>query len=103
VHHFTPQTYSAVELLRDGRNIEVRALQSDDETQILTALSRTSQQSLYRRFFGFKRGFSESEKVSFLKVNLPITSPWSRPLNSAVASKSWAALAMSWYSPGSQK
>lgn len=61
--------YSAVELLRDGRSIEIRALRPDDETQMLAALSRTSQQSLYRRFFGVKKGFSEREKAFFLNVD----------------------------------
>jgi RimJ/RimL family protein N-acetyltransferase len=69
VRDLARQSYSAVELLRDGRSIEIRALRPDDETQILTALSRTSPQSLYRRFFGVKKGFSESEKAFFLNVN----------------------------------
>jgi GNAT superfamily N-acetyltransferase len=61
--------YNAVELLRDGRSIEIRALRPDDETQMLAALSRTGQQSLYRRFFGVKKGFSQREKAFFLNVN----------------------------------
>lgn len=65
----TDYGYSAVEPLRDGRSIEIRALAPDDETQMLAAVSRTSPQSLYRRFFGPKRGFSESEKAFFLKVD----------------------------------
>jgi RimJ/RimL family protein N-acetyltransferase len=63
------QCYSVVESLRDGRSIEVRALRPDDETRMLAALSRTSPQSLYRRFFGVKKGFSESEKAFFLNVD----------------------------------
>lgn len=62
-------SYSAVALLRDGRSVEIRALRPDDETQMLAALSRTSQQSLYRRFFGVKKGFSEREKAFFLNVD----------------------------------
>lgn len=65
----TCQSYSAVERLRDGRSIEIRALRPDDETQMLAAVSRTSPQSLYRRFFGPKKGFSESEKAFFLNIN----------------------------------
>lgn len=63
------KSYSAVELLRDGRSIEIRALRPEDETQMLAALSRTSQQSLYRRFFGVKKSFSEQEKAFFLDVD----------------------------------
>jgi len=62
-------SYSVIELLRDGRSIEIRALRPDDETQMLAAISRTSPQSLYRRFFGPKKDFSEGEKAFFLNVN----------------------------------
>jgi GNAT superfamily N-acetyltransferase len=61
--------YSAVERLRDGRQIEIRALRADDEKNMLAAVDRTSAQSLYRRFFGAKRHFSESEKSFFLNVD----------------------------------
>jgi hypothetical protein len=50
--------YSAVEVLRDGRRIEIRALRKDDRAELLDAVERTSAQSLYRRFFGAKRYFS---------------------------------------------
>ena len=63
------KNYSAFALLRDGRSIEIRALRPDDETQMLEALSRTSLQTLYRRFFGVKKGFSEGEKAFFLNAN----------------------------------
>ena len=36
---------------------------------MLAAVGRTSAQSLYRRFFGAKRHFSESEKTFFLNVD----------------------------------
>ena len=65
----TVHSYSAVERLRDGRVIEIRALRPEDRTQMLVAVSRTSAQSLYRRFFGPKKGFSESEKAFFLNAN----------------------------------
>ena len=61
--------YSAVERLRDGREIEIRALRPADEDEMLAAVDRTSAQSLYRRFFGAKRHFSESEKAFFLNVD----------------------------------
>ena len=61
--------YSAVERLRDGREIEIRALRPADADDMLAAVDRTSAQSLYRRFFGAKRHFSESEKAFFLNVD----------------------------------
>jgi len=64
-----PSEYSAQERLRDGRRLEIRALKQTDEEAMLAAVDRTSAQSLYRRFFGAKRHFSESEKAFFLKVD----------------------------------
>jgi hypothetical protein len=62
-------SYSAVELLRDGRRVEIRALRPDDRAALISAVGRTSDQSLYRRFFGAKRGFSEQEIAFFLNVD----------------------------------
>jgi len=41
--------YSAVELMRDGRRVEIRALRPDDRAELLAAIGRTSTQSLFRR------------------------------------------------------
>jgi|SRR5579864_4091845 len=61
--------YSAVESQRDGRRIEIRALTPDDKADLIAAVGRTSAQSLYRRFFGFKRDLSEKEIAFFLNVD----------------------------------
>ncbi len=61
--------YTAVGNLRDGRPIEIRSLRSDDGPEMLAAIGRTSTQSLRRRFFAPKKGFSESEKAFFLNVD----------------------------------
>src|SRR5207248_1777684 len=61
--------YSAVEHLRDGRPIEIRALRPDDRAEMLAAVGRTSTQSLQRRFFVPKKGFSEQELAFFLNVD----------------------------------
>jgi RimJ/RimL family protein N-acetyltransferase len=61
--------YSAVERTRDGRRVEIRALRSDDRTELLAAIGRTSTQSLFRRFFAAKRGFTEQEVEFFLHVD----------------------------------
>ena len=62
-------TYSAVELLRNGQQVEIRALRPDDRASLLAAVSRTSSQSLYRRFFAVKRGFTEQEIDFFSNVD----------------------------------
>jgi GNAT superfamily N-acetyltransferase len=61
--------HRAIEHLRDGRQIEIRALRPDDEADMLAAIGRTSTQSLQRRFFVIKRGFSPKEIDFFLKVD----------------------------------
>ena len=61
--------YSAVEPLHDGRRVEIRALKPDDREGLVAAVGRASDQSLYRRFFGAKRDFSEREIAFFLNVD----------------------------------
>ncbi|MEO8317188.1 MAG: GNAT family N-acetyltransferase [Bradyrhizobium sp.] len=64
-----PENYSATETLRDGREVEIRALRPDDKDDMLTAISRTGTQSLRRRFFVVRRGFSEKEIAYFMNVD----------------------------------
>ncbi|WP_336491889.1 GNAT family N-acetyltransferase [Methylobacterium nigriterrae] len=61
--------YSAIEHLRDGRTLEIRALRPDDREGMLAAVDHTSTQSLYRRFFGAKRHFTDKEIAFFLNVD----------------------------------
>ena len=58
--------YSAVELMRNGRSVEIRALRLDDRADLVAAVDRASSQSLYRRFFSPKRSFTEKEVAYFL-------------------------------------
>ena len=62
-------TYSARETLRDGRQLEIRALRPDDRNELEAAVAHVSDQSLYRRFFEIKRHFSEQEIAFFLNVD----------------------------------
>lgn len=61
-----PAIYSAQEKLRDGRPLKIRALMPDDEPGMLAAIDRTHAESLRRRFFVTKRGFSDKEKTFFM-------------------------------------
>jgi RimJ/RimL family protein N-acetyltransferase len=65
----TPATYSTRERLRDGRPIQIRALRPDDEAEMLAAVDRANPESLRRRFFVTKRGFSEKEKTFFMHID----------------------------------
>jgi GNAT superfamily N-acetyltransferase len=62
-------TYTAAERLRDGRAVDIRALKPGDEADMLAAVDRIGTQSLYRRFMGAKRGFSDKEREFFLNVD----------------------------------
>ena len=55
------EEYSAIEALRDGRRVEIRALRPDDRADLIVAVGRTSDRSLYRRFFGLKRSFTDQK------------------------------------------
>jgi RimJ/RimL family protein N-acetyltransferase len=61
--------YSTVERLHDGRRVEIRALSPDDQADFLAAVGDTSAQSLYRRFFAPRRGFTEQEIAFFINVD----------------------------------
>src|SRR5690349_19127134 len=58
-----------MERLRDGRTCEIRALRPDDEAGMQAAVGRSSPQSLYRRFMGAKRSFSDRERAFFMNVD----------------------------------
>jgi RimJ/RimL family protein N-acetyltransferase len=53
--------YEACEVLKDGRDVCVRAIRPDDKTTILDGLSQFSDASVYKRFHGTKQSFTEGE------------------------------------------
>jgi RimJ/RimL family protein N-acetyltransferase len=61
--------YFVVETLRDGRSVTIRALKHEDRSAMLSAVGRVSAESLYRRFFGAKRGFTEKETDFFVNAD----------------------------------
>ena len=61
--------YSAIETLRNGRRMEIRALRPEDRQNLIAALGRASAQSLYRRFFSVKHHFTEEETSFFVNVD----------------------------------
>ena len=61
--------YSAVEMLRTGQRIEIRALRPDDRDALIAAVGLAGAQSLYRRFHGAKRSFSDQEIAIFVNVD----------------------------------
>ncbi|MBB3018757.1 GNAT superfamily N-acetyltransferase [Microvirga lupini] len=61
--------YLASEILRDGRTVKIRAIRTADRAGLLAAIGRTSDQSLYRRFFTFKHGFTDQEVDFYVNVD----------------------------------
>jgi RimJ/RimL family protein N-acetyltransferase len=61
--------YSAVEQLRDGRPVEIRALRPTDRAGLLETVAQMSEQARYRRFFAPKRTFTEREIDYYLNVD----------------------------------
>ena len=62
-------SYSAADTMRDGWPLEVRALRPEDRADLLAALGRLGDQSLRRRFFGARRGFTEREIAGFVEID----------------------------------
>jgi RimJ/RimL family protein N-acetyltransferase len=62
-------SYSALETLRDGRRLEVRALRTEDRAGMLEFVGRMSEQSRYYRFFAPKSTFTEREIAYFMNVD----------------------------------
>lgn len=61
--------YSEREVLRHGRQVEIRALRPEDRDDLVAAVRRIGTDSLYRRFFAVKREFSEKETSFFVNVD----------------------------------
>jgi len=61
--------YSAVEQLRNGQQVEIRAQRPSDQAELAATLERTSGESLYHRFFAVKHGFSDAEVAYFLDID----------------------------------
>jgi RimJ/RimL family protein N-acetyltransferase len=61
--------YAATECLRNGATLQIRALLPGDRAEMIAAVGRFSEQTLYRRFFAPKRSFSEREIEFFLNVD----------------------------------
>jgi RimJ/RimL family protein N-acetyltransferase len=61
--------YSAVEKLRDGRSVTVRAIRPDDRDQMAGSLKELSSVSFYRRMFSPKRELSDADMKGLTEVD----------------------------------
>jgi hypothetical protein len=69
INHAMAAAFSITEILPSGQRVEIRALRSTDREGMLTAVARSSSQSLYRRFFTVWRHFSEAATTFFLNLD----------------------------------
>jgi hypothetical protein len=61
--------YNVTELLRDQRQITIRAVHPDDRGLVIKVLPRLSEESLYRRLFMIKRNFSDDDLKEITDVD----------------------------------
>jgi len=64
-----PAHYSAIEILRDGSSIRIRAIRADDKERLLRHFESMSPRSIYQRFFGYKRALSAADLVRFTELD----------------------------------
>lgn len=62
-------SFSVTDTLRDGRQIEIRALRPTDAEGLKAAVAHSSAETLSRRFFAPKRHFSEQEVAYFTDID----------------------------------
>ena len=65
----TPSHYAAVERLRNGSVVHIRAMRPADRNEFIAAFERTSAQTRYRRFFALKKGLTEADLDFSLNVD----------------------------------
>lgn len=55
------RNYMVAETLRDGTSVAVRAIRADDSSAILAAFGGLNRESIYTRFFTYKKDLTETE------------------------------------------
>jgi GNAT superfamily N-acetyltransferase len=55
------RNYAATHTLKNGAEITIRAIRSDDKRKLLEAFKELDQSSIYTRFFGHKKSLLEAE------------------------------------------
>ncbi len=64
------RNYTASETLKDGTPVTVRAIRRDDGSGILAAFDRLDRESVYTRFFTYKKDLSDAELKNLTDVDL---------------------------------
>ena len=64
-----PRSYEAADRLKDGTPVVVRAIHPEDAAGVLAAFKSLDPQSVYTRFFTFKKGLSDAELAQITDVD----------------------------------
>jgi RimJ/RimL family protein N-acetyltransferase len=56
-----PSQFRQVSALRDGRPVLIRAARADDRERLVTAFQGLDRQTIYTRYFSFRKNISETE------------------------------------------
>lgn len=56
-----PNQFRQVSALRDGTPVLIRAARADDRERLVAAFQGLDRQTIYTRYFSFRKGFSETE------------------------------------------
>jgi len=56
-----PSVFRQMSELRDGRPVLIRAARADDRERLVTAFQGLDRQTIYTRYFSFRKGISETE------------------------------------------
>lgn len=72
------KNYRAVEKLKDGREVLIRAVRPDDKEGFARGFEQLSSEAIYRRFFSTRKQFTEQElktatEIDFLRVVALVT------------------------------
>ena len=57
----TPRNYIVTDTLKDGTTVTIRAIRGDDGGKVLEAFTNLDRESIYTRFFTYKRHLTETE------------------------------------------
>jgi GNAT superfamily N-acetyltransferase len=56
-----PRNYIVTDTLKDGTTVTIRAIRRDDSGKVLEAFTNLDRESIYTRFFSYKRQLTETE------------------------------------------
>lgn len=61
--------YKAADDLKDGSAVTIRSIRTNDGSSLLTAFEHLDRESVYTRFFTYKRGLTDVELRELIEVN----------------------------------